>query len=209
MRILTEQELRRAVDGTVRRTLAENSQDEGIGKWLLGGAAALLGLRYWPQIKSFLYGQGDNGGQTPPQGQSAPTNGTEGGSTDTNPPSSGGSSDGRLEDWQKEWRNVSGQNKPSSNDAPSGTRPESKPNGGPSDLDKVDAVLSNPMALRQLSREEIRLLLMYRMMLSSDNNGYPNNGYARGHSQGKTRASRSTTRTSAPSSGYAPRHRMN
>lgn len=209
MRILTERKLRRAVDNAVRRTLAENSQGEGIGKWLLGGAAALLGLRYWPQIKGFLYGQGDDGGQTTAQGQSVPTNGAESGATDATIPSSSGSSDEQLEDWQKEWRGAGGRNKSSSNDEPSQKRAEARPGMERSELDKVDAVLSNPIALRQLSREEIRLLLMYRMMLSNGENGYSNRGYAKGHAPSISRASRGTTGLSAPSIGYAPRHRTN
>lgn len=224
MRILTEQELRRAVDSTVRRTLAENSQDESIGKWLLTGAAALLGIRYWPQIKK-LFGGGDSGSQTPPQGPSmppstppsTPPSSTGSGYTDITLPSSSGYSDGQLEDWQKEWRRMSGQSAPSFKDAPPQARidGQTKPSDEHSALDKVDAILSNPMELRRMSRDDIRLLLMYRMMLSNESRpksiSRPSNtyhGYARGHKPSKTRASRSTSRPSIPSRGYAPGHRM-
>ena len=234
MRILTEQELRRAVDGTVRRTLAENSQDEGIGKWLLGGAGALLGLRYWPQIKNFFSGLlgGDDSSQTPPQGPSTPPStppsGSGNGYTNTTyPPMSGSSSDGQLEDWQKEWRRGKGQDwgqdpssKPNFNDAPPQARTsgQTRPSGEISALDKVDAMLSNPSVLRQLSRDEVRLLLMYRMMLSNDNrrsnNSYhsnnTNSGYARGHKSrsSKTTGRRGTGSTPNGNNGYAPGHRV-
>lgn len=215
MRILTEQELRRAVDSTVKRTLAENSQNEGLGGWLLAGAAGLLGIRYWPQIKK-LFGGGDSGSQTPPQGPSTPPSSTGSGYTDITFPSSSGYSDGQLEDWQKEWRRMSGQSVPSFKDAPPQARidGQTKPSGEHSALDKVDAILSNPMELRRMSRDDIRLLLMYRMILSNESRpksiSRPSDtyhGYARGHKPSKTRASRSTSRPSTPSRGYAPGHR--
>ena len=247
MRILTEQELRRAVDNTVRRTLAENSQDEGIGKWLLGGAAALLGMRFWPQIKNFFSGlSGDDGRQTMPQAPNMPPTSDGSGNTDSayslpNSSSSSAyswpnssSSDGQLEDWQKEWRHSKGQDswqQDSLNQPPFKVPSQSRTDGQEqsqtrpssdykeySDLDKVDAILSNPMALRQLSRDEIRLLFMYRMMLSNSSSGNNRsnntpNGYARGHGARNTRTSssrsrRTTTPTASGNGRYAPGHKV-
>lgn len=237
MRILTEQELRRAVDGTVRRTLAENSLNEGLGGWLLAGAAGLLGLRYWPQIKKLFSGQDDNGSQTPPQGSMPPGmppsdsgsgNTVSGGTDITLPPLSGSPSDGQLEDWQKEWRRTKGQDlgqnpsdKPNFNDAPPQARvdnqgqSQTRPSREISELDKVDALLSNPMVLRQLTRDETRLLLMYRMMLSNNSGRSSNNTYNRylpGHKASSTRPSNTHRGNRIPTSGngrYLPGHRMN
>jgi hypothetical protein len=147
------------------------------------------------------------------------------------------SSDGQLEDWQKEWRHSKGQDswqnlwkQDSLNHPPfkvpsqsrdgqeqSQTRPSSDYREY-SDLDKVDAILSNLMALRQLSRDEIRLLFVYRMMLSnsSSGNNRSNNtpyGYARGHSARNTKTSssrsrRTTTPTASGNSRYAPGHKV-
>ena len=237
MRILTEQELRRAVDGTVRRTLAENSQNEGLGGWLLAGAAGLLGLHLWPKIKSAFSGQdnGNTGSQTPSQDPNIPSSGNGSGNTDSVlPPLSGSPSDGQLEDWQKEWRRSKGQDwgqdvldKPSFDKAPPQARIDGQEQGRTrpsrdyreySELDKVDALLSNPMVLSRLSRDEVRLLLMYRMMLSNNSNrsNNTNNGYLRGHKANTSRTSssrsgsrRATTPVINRNSRYLPGHRMN
>lgn len=234
MRILTEQELRRAVDSTVKRTLTENSQNEGLGGWLLAGAAGLLGLHLWPKIKSVFSGQdnGNTGSQTPSQDPNIPSSGNGSGSTDSvQPPLSGSPSDGQLEDWQKEWRRNKGQgweqgmqDKPSFDKASQQPRTDSQEQGRTrpsrdyreySELDKVDAILSNPMALRQLSRDEIRLLFVYRMMLSNSSSGgnrsnYAPNGYARGHGARNSRTSigRSRRTTTSGNGRYAPGHKV-
>ena len=224
MRILTEQELRRAVDGTVKRTLAENSQNEGLGWLLAAGAAGLLGVHFWPQIKKFFTGQDDssNSGQTPSQG-SVPSSGDTSGSTDsTLPPLSGSPSSGQLEDWQQEWRRSKGQgweqgpdmfDKPSFDKAPPQARIDGQEQTRPgrdyreySELDKVDALLNNPNVMSQLSSDDMRLLLMYRMMLS-DNGSRSNttyNGYARGHNTRSSRTTNSYPTYTQP--GYARGH---
>ena len=115
-------------------------------------------------------------------------------------------------------------NNPSFKDAPPQARIDgqrqglTRPGGEYSELDKVDALLSNPAVMRQLSRDEMRALIVYRMMLSSSvgrsnnssrsNDAY--NGYARGHNTSNTRVSRNgNSRSNGTYNGYARGHNSN